>query len=139
MQSLVRGAISGALGLTETVLATSLEVVRLINVAIAEPGVSPAPAPRAQSTPAPVVRTPSWRPPETGDLEHTADVLKERARVRPPRASLRASRGTGAPGAPGTPGTPGTGLADGSADGSAAGGPARRRPPPRPRAKPADE
>lgn len=129
MQSLVRGAISGALGLAENVLVTSLEVVRLINVALADASVPPEPATKAQETPAApasAARAPAWRPPETGDLEHTADVLKARARVRPPRASIKASRNSAK-------------TTTTSAGGSATGASGRRPPPARPRGERDDE
>lgn len=100
MQNLVRGAISGALGLTESVLTTSLDVVRLLSdLAASPPDAAPQPthatADEDASTNVPGEATPSsvpssgWRTPETGDLDLTAKVLRQRTHTRPPRSSIK--------------------------------------------------
>ena len=104
MQNLVRGAISGALGLTESVLTTSLDVVRLLSdLAASPPDAAPQPthatADEDAATNVPGEDTPSsvpssgWRTPETGDpegdLDLTAKVLRQRTHTRPPRSSIK--------------------------------------------------
>ena len=86
--------------LIRTALSTTLETVRFLNDAL-EPGedvrVADTPVKAAPSAPA---KQPSWRPPELGDLEATAQALTARSTrpvgTRPPRAAMRRTTTTAA-------------------------------------------
>ena len=100
IENLIRTALSTTLAATEVVLSKTLETVRFLNDAL-EPGedvrVADTPVKAAPSAPA---KQPSWRPPELGDLEATAQALTARSTrpvgTRPPRAAMRRTTTTAA-------------------------------------------
>ena len=100
IENLIRTALSTTLAATEVVLSKTLETVRFLNDAL-EPGedvrVADTPVNAAPSAPA---KQPSWRPPELGDLEATAQALTARSTrpvgTRPPRAAMRRTTTTAA-------------------------------------------
>jgi hypothetical protein len=104
IENLIRTALSTTLAATEVVLSKTLETVRFLNDAL-EPGedvrVADTPVKAAPSAPA---KQPSWRPPELGDLEATAQALTARSTrpvgTRPPRAAMRRTTTTAADHAP---------------------------------------
>lgn len=101
IENLIRTALSTTLAATEVVLSKTLETVRFLNDAL-EPGedvrVADTPVKAAPSAPA---KQPSWRPPELGDLEATAQALTARSTrpvgTRPPRAAMRRKTTTADP------------------------------------------